>query len=285
MIRVIQRNSLDNTCIEDLSQLKKDLGASGHQENVMEQLEPQAVLRAIENELYDQRTPNETKDQLVFSVKYFQEVDELKKLVRSLEGDIKHICGDINIIFALRKATSIGNRVVRNRKLSVSSSDSNSTDTSSSSSLSAPSTSSQSCGHGRCHTCPSLFCSTDRILINGSELFLDQSLTCKDNNVIYVAQCTICKDNGTYFGQTVNAFHIRMNGHRSHFKIDSSLTFEKSALSMHAFLCHRENFDMNIFKLGIVKKVSPNYLDREEDFFISRFRTNIFGLNRIVVSR
>ena len=63
MIRVIQRNSLDNTCVEDLSQLKKDLGASGHQENVMEVLEPQAVLRA-KNELYDQRTPKETNDQL-----------------------------------------------------------------------------------------------------------------------------------------------------------------------------------------------------------------------------
>ena len=166
----------------------------------------------------------------------------------------------------------------------MSSSDSNSTDTSGSSIPLLP-TSSQSCGHSRCQTCPSLFDSSERILINGSELFLDQSLTCKDNNIIYVAQCTICKDNGTYFGQTVNAFHIRMNGHRSHFKIDSSLTFEKSALSMHTFLCHKDNFDMKIFKLGIVKKVSPNYLDREEDFFISRFRTNIFGLNRIVVSR
>ena len=211
-------------------------------------------------------------------------MDELKRLVRSFEGDIKHICGDISIIFALRKASSIGNRVVRNRKLSVSSSDSNSTDTSSSSSL-PQSASSQCCGHARCQTCPSLFNSTDRILINGSELFIDQSLTCKDNNVIYVAQCTICQDNGTYFGQTVNAFHIRMNGHRSHFKIDSSLTFEKSALSMHAFLLHKDNFDMKIFKLGIVKKVNPTYLDREEDFFISRFRTNIFGLNRIVVTR
>ena len=76
-----------------------------------------------------------------------------------------------------------------------------------------------------------------------------------------------------------------MNGHRSHFKIDSSLSFEKSALSMHAFLCHKDFFSMNIYKLGVVKKVSPLNLDREEDFFIAKFRTNVFGLNRMVVAR
>ena len=54
---------------------------------------------------------------------------------------------------------------------------------------------------------------------------------------------------------------------------------------MHTFLEHRENFNMNIFKLGIVKKVNPNLLNRQEDFFITKFRTNIYGLNRIVVVR
>ena len=42
---------------------------------------------------------------------------------------------------------------------------------------------------------------------------------------------------------------------------------------------------MKHFKLGFVKKVRPMELDREEDMFINRFRTNIFGLNRIVVVR
>ena len=286
MIRVIQRNSLDNTCVEDLAQLKRDIRASGHKKTMMEKLEPKAAQRAIENDLYGQKPTKENQDQLVFSIKYFQEVKELKKLVRSLEPDIKQICGDINVIVALRKSPSIGNRVVRNRKLSTSSSDSNSTDTSSSTASSVlQQPSSQSCGHQRCLTCPYLFPSNERILINGTELFLDQGLTCKDNNVIYVAQCSICSDNNTYFGQTVNPFHIRMNGHRSHFKIDSSLSFEKSALSMHAFLSHKDCFSMNIYKLGIVKKVSPMNLDREEDFFIAKFRTNVFGLNRMVVTR
>ena len=42
---------------------------------------------------------------------------------------------------------------------------------------------------------------------------------------------------------------------------------------------------MGIFKLGVVKKVRPTALDREESILISKFRTNIFGLNRIVVTR
>ena len=76
-----------------------------------------------------------------------------------------------------------------------------------------------------------------------------------------------------------------MNGHRNKFKIDNELSFEKPALSMHCFLAHKSDFNMGIFKLGVVKKVRPTALDREESILISKFRTNIFGLNRIVVTR
>jgi fructose-1,6-bisphosphatase len=89
----------------------------------------------------------------------------------------------------------------------------------------------------------------------------------------------------TYFGQTVTAMNTRMNGHRSKFVIDKRLLFEKSALSMHCFLVHKENFSMEYFKLGIVRKVRPVELDREESRLINKFRTNIWGLNRIVVTR
>ena len=79
--------------------------------------------------------------------------------------------------------------------------------------------------------------------------------------------------------------HTRMNGHRNKFVIDDTLEFEKSALSMHCFLVHKNEFSMTYFKLGIVKKVRPVDLDREEDKFITRYRTKIWGLNRIVVVR
>ena len=104
-------------------------------------------------------------------------------------------------------------------------------------------------------------------------------------------KCQICSAKSeklkedTYFGQTVTPMHIRMNGHRSKFVIDNQLLFEKSALSMHCFLEHKNDFSMKYFKLGIIKKVRPVELDREENFFINRFRTNIWGINRIVVVR
>ena len=56
-------------------------------------------------------------------------------------------------------------------------------------------------------------------------------------------------------------------------------------LSMHCFLKHKNDFKMGIFKLGIVRKMAPLDLDREEEKFIFTFRTKLLGLNRIVVTR
>ena len=54
---------------------------------------------------------------------------------------------------------------------------------------------------------------------------------------------------------------------------------------MHCFLQHKDQFSLNLFKLGIVKKVAPIELDREESRCIIKHKTNIWGLNRIVVVR
>ncbi len=128
-------------------------------------------------------------------------------------------------------------------------------------------------------------------MVNGSVVNLDFRLTCKDQHIIYIAQCEISASGpatlkeDSYFGQTVTPMHIRMNGHRDKFIIDHRLKFEKSALAMHCFLEHKDKFSMEHFKLGIVKKVRPIDLDREEEKFIFDFRTKVLGLNRIVVAR
>ena len=202
-------------------------------------------------------------------------------MVHSVRDDIMHLAGDVQITFALRKQPSVGNTVVRTRRLS---------DTPQLADLlNGPCD--QSC-HGKgCLTCPQLFKSDDTIIVNGQKLQLDFSLTCKTKNVIYVAQCQICREisrtfkEDVYFGQTLTPFHVRMNGHRSKFKINPNLDYEKSALSMHCFSKHHSDFTMKHFKLGIVKRVKPSELDREENKLINKFRTNIYGLNRIVVVR
>jgi len=262
-----------------LTELKNDFPKSGHFHGVLEDTEPKAALRAIENELYTEpeATPN---NKLVFSVKFFQEIDQLKRLVHSVRDDIIHMAGDVQITFALRKQASIGNTVVRNRRLS---------DTPLDGLQDGPCN--QSCKGRGCKSCPQLFGAEEQIMVNGQELQLDLSLTCKDKNILYIAQCQTCHGSvdgsmeDTYFGQSATAFHVRMNGHRSKFKINSDLVYEKSALAIHCFTKHHSDFNMGHFKLGIVKKVRPIDLDREENKLITKFRTNIWGLNRIVVIR
>lgn len=78
MMRVIQRNSNDSTCVEDLERLKEDMVKSGHSEDMVNGLEPLAVQRVLENELLDFHTPKEPTEQVVFSVKYFKELGALK---------------------------------------------------------------------------------------------------------------------------------------------------------------------------------------------------------------
>ena len=54
---------------------------------------------------------------------------------------------------------------------------------------------------------------------------------------------------------------------------------------MYFFLAHKSDFSMEHFKLGIVRKVRPVDLNREEEKCIQKFRTNICGLYRIAVVR
>ena len=189
MIRVIKRNSQDHTCVADLAQLKEDLSKSGYDKEKMEELEPLAVQRAIKHELYEhQSRPRQTEsDKVVFSVKYFQEIDELKKIVRLFNPDIQRICGDLQVTFALRKASSIGDRVVRNRRLSDSSAPE--TPPLEPEEEPEPVARSHRCEGSGCRTCPYVFNYKDCIMINGMRLFLDFNLNCKAKCIIYVAQC------------------------------------------------------------------------------------------------
>ena len=111
------------------------------------------------------------------------------------------------------------------------------------------------CGAARCKTCPLLFSLDDEIILNGQRVLLDKSLSCKSKNVVYLAQCTVCKTKqdrlakesdidpddvyieDSYIGQTVSEVRNRMSGHRSSFKVDKDgrTTRAKSALAQHCF--------------------------------------------------
>ena len=50
-----------------------------------------------------------------------------------------------------------------------------------------------------------------------------------------------------------------------------------------AFIEHRDKFDLNVFKFGLVGKSKPTDLDREESRFCTKFKTNVWGLNRMEI--
>ena len=92
--------------------------------------------------------------------------------------------------------------------------------------------------------------------------------------------CKLCGEKETYFGRTIQESHDRSSGHRGCFNGEK---WEKSELSMHAREVHQTNFLLDIFKIAVVKEVSPQRLRREEYKFIDKYRTNSLGLNRYKV--
>ena len=99
------------------------------------------------------------------------------------------------------------------------------------------------------------------VKIGDFKIRLDFSLNCKSENVIYIGICKICKEFlQCYFGQTCNAFHIRINGHRGCFKTDN-FSYEKSAFSMHSYEEHLKSFidKLYIYDLGIIIKQVKYY--------------------------
>ena len=161
------------------------------------------------------------------------------------------------------------------------------------------------CGAPRCKTCPLLFSLDDEIIVNGQRVLLDKSLSCKSKNVVYLAQCTVCKTKqdrlakesdidpddvyieDSYIGQTVSEVRNRMSGHRSSFKVDKEgrTTHAKSALAQHCFEEHPDQMELSVFKVGFVTTCKATDLDREETRLINKLRTKVMELNRIKVIR
>ena len=276
MIRVVNRNSNSSPLKRDLDELKRDLEKSGHVRAMLDELEPLAKRRATEEIVTLNRNSGRT---LVYRLKFYKGVEDLKEVVKDCQESIDLVTGEkTRVIFALKKNTSIGSIVVRNRALSIGE------DIGTLPSVSPPN---QRCGTPRCKTCPLIFENPNNVFINGIKVKFDMRLTCKSAGVIYVCQCTICDE--AYVGQTHQEFHRRINGHRSCFKFSGKLEFEKSALSFHSFNKHRRDdknaFDLRYFKVGLIRSAAPRDLDRAEDYYISQFNTRLTGINRMVVSR
>ena len=157
-------------------------------------------------------------------------------------------------MFAIKKGTSIGNSVVKNKQLSI------------------PDVVgiNQCCSRAGCRQCP-LVNNKTNLSINGQNIRIPKTLNCKSKNVIYMWVC---------FGRTTQECHDRTSGHRGCFNEDK---WDKSALSMHARDMHQNQFTLDNFRISVVKKVSPQRLRREEFKSIEKYKTLTMGLNRYKV--
>ena len=55
--------------------------------------------------------------------------------------------------------------------------------------------------------------------VTGEKFYSRVDTTCKTANVVYLIECSRCRTQ--YVGETGNALHLRMNGHRSDFHCKS----------------------------------------------------------------
>ena len=73
------------------------------------------------------------------------------------------------------------------------------------------------CQQVRCKTCRHIQpLKTFKSSVTGNTYPIKATANCKTANVVYVIECRKCKKQ--YVGETENALHIQMNGHRSDIK-------------------------------------------------------------------
>ena len=175
-------------------------------------------------------TVRETNDTLVFPVHFFNELSDFKAVVHSLSDVFLSLIGETRIMLALKKGSSIGNNIVRNKQLSLPNSNIDS----------------QRCYGRGCMQCPQVL-DKDDLMINGKRLRIPQNLNCKSKHIIYLWVCKLCNEKEVYFGRTTQESHDRSSGHRGCFTSDK---WEKSALSMHAiWMCIILTFHWTFFQL------------------------------------
>ena len=281
MLRVAKRNSQSDQAESDITELQKDLEKCGHDPENLENLRVKLNAKLLENPSQSQSKEdikNEgTTNTITAVVNQFQELNQLKKLMKSIETDIDHLVGgNTRVLVATRKGMSVRNKVVKNKQLCE---------------TEPPLSNTQQCGAPKCKSCPLLTMKKGEVMmVNGFSVKTpNRHLNCKTKNAIYVAKCTLCDDNlgvdCVYTGQTQQRVHQRINGHRSCFVADQPDTIEKSALALHAKEKHPTNFDLSIFKFMIRDSVSPRDLNRRESSVIGGLRTNVMGLNRMNIQK
>ena len=110
MLRVIRNNSKVETRNEELEQCIKNFSNSGYNTEQLLKLKEKTLNRISMNNRQDNNA-----DTLVFPLQYFDGITDFKSVVKSLSDEFRELIGDARIMFVMRKNSSIGNTLVRNK--------------------------------------------------------------------------------------------------------------------------------------------------------------------------
>ena len=255
MIRTLERNSTQQTKVIEMGKLKEDLKRSGYEQNELEEIE-ERVMEGIGT-----AEPRSKTETITFPLFYFAGFNEFKKIITDFKPELQQIIGETQIVMAVKKNPSIGNKFVQNKLLS----------------MEETQLPNQKCNATNCSQCP-LVNTSKTVTVNNKRVHTAKTLNCKSRNVIYLWQCKLCSKDNSYFGRTIQKVHKRTNTHRGCFNDPSK--WEDSALSVHARKIHGDVFDLKNFKITLVKKCSPQRIRRDEFKYIDKYRTKTFGINR-----
>ena len=156
----MRRNSTPEFAEEDVSDLIEDLVKCGYQREKLINL-----VAKLNREDGTDNTKSMSTSTLVLVIPFFKEIGELKRLLKSLQSDIKILTSDdTHTLIAARKSRSVASVVVKNNQLCATS------ETTSSSG-------GQRCSSRGCLTCPTIIvqdneglCVNGRILSPGIQL-------------------------------------------------------------------------------------------------------------------
>ena len=260
----MNRNSTDETRINDVRQLKEDMKKSGYNTKQLSIAETKAKHK-FENNTPVQQTNTNTP--LILTTLYFKNSYKLRKLLHNLSEDLKIVTGDENIkpILANKRGRNLGDQVTRNKDF-----------------IDVAFTTrtrpyNQKWKTRGCKTCSLLSDTFIPVKTNSYTHVVPENLTCKSKNVIYFAQCKLCRNSqGSYTGQTQQPLHKRINNHRWDFINQPS----KSALAYHSTEQHGGTLNLNDFMFSILHQSQPTNLNRLENLYMEKFRCRTLGLNR-----
>ena len=96
-----------------MEKLKEYLKRSGYAQNELEEIEERVMERI------DTAVPRNKTETITFPLFYFKGFNEFKKIITDFKPELQQIIGEMQIVMAVKKNPSIGNKFVQNKLLSM----------------------------------------------------------------------------------------------------------------------------------------------------------------------